>query len=57
MGSSIEFEYCVIAITTVELLWLHSLFSKMQLSFPNDYHLSCDNLSAISLEHIHVLYS
>jgi hypothetical protein len=54
--SSIEVEYCALADTTSELLWLHWLFSDMSVSLFGCSPIHCDNQSAIQIAHNDVFH-
>jgi len=47
--SSIEAEYRSLAISTVELFWLHMLFKELCIPFSLQPVLWCDNVSALAL--------
>ncbi|XP_042966148.1 uncharacterized mitochondrial protein AtMg00810-like [Carya illinoinensis] len=47
--SSCEFEYCALASTAAELVWLTHLLRNLQVSIPQQPLLLCDNKSALFL--------
>jgi len=54
--SSADAEYCSLAQTTSEILWVQTLLNELGISHcaPRIY---CDNQSAIALAHNHVLHA
>ena len=54
--SSIEAEYCVLADTTFELLWLQWLLKDLGMSTSSATPLYCDNQSAIHIAHNDVFH-
>ncbi|KAL3517004.1 hypothetical protein ACH5RR_023906 [Cinchona calisaya] len=52
-----ESEYCAVATTASELVWAHSLLSKIGISFSSPPMLSCDNIGASYLSVHPVLHS
>jgi histone deacetylase 1/2 len=54
--STTEAEYCSMANTIADLLWIQSLLHELQV-LVHTSKLLCDNLNAISLLHNHVLHS
>ena len=55
-SSSIEVEYCALADTTSELLWLRWLLKDLGVSISSATPLYCDNQSTIHIAHNHVFH-
>ena len=55
-SSSIEVEYCALADTTSELLWLRWLLKDLGVSISSATPLYCDNQSAIHIAHNDVFH-
>ena len=54
--SSSESEYCALADTTAELLWLHWLLHDIGVPFSASTPIYCDNKSAVQIAHNDVFH-
>jgi len=54
--SSTEAEYCVMASTTKEIVWLSWLLADMRISFSHPTPMYCDNQSSIQIAHNSVFH-
>ena len=54
--SSTEAEYCAMASTTAEIIWLRWLLSDMGIYLPKPTLMYCDNKSAIQIAHNSVFH-